>query len=96
MKLIATTIICFLFSLQVIHSNVVIINGLTHSFSGVSGQTFQGQIILANTSNEEQRVTFELNEAIYFIHNPDSNDTIKRALYRLKFNEHFSFFRGNL
>ncbi|WP_341200441.1 hypothetical protein [Croceibacter atlanticus] len=65
MKLIATTIICFLFSLQVIHSNVVIINGLTHSFSGVSGQTFQGQIILANTSNEEQRVTFELNEAIY-------------------------------
>ena len=31
----------------------------------------------------------ELNEAIYFIHNPDSNDTINRSLYRLKFNEHF-------
>ena len=31
----------------------------------------------------------ELNEAVYFIHNPDSNDTINRALYRLKFNEHF-------
>ena len=31
----------------------------------------------------------ELNEAIYLIHNPDSHDTINRALYRLKFNEHF-------
>jgi len=37
----------------------------------------------------KEQALLELNEAIYFIHNPDSNDTIQRALYRLKFNEHF-------
>ena len=42
-----------------------------------------------NKSLLQEQGLLELNEAIYFIHNPNSNDTIKRALYRLKFNEHF-------
>jgi len=59
------TVIAFVFCMNLSFSNVIIINGLTHSYSGVSGQTFQGQIILANTSHEDQRVTFNLSEAIY-------------------------------
>lgn len=59
------TLIAFVFCFYFSYSNVIILNGLTHSFSGVSGQTFQGQIILANTSNEDQRVTFNLSEANY-------------------------------
>ncbi|RIA08550.1 hypothetical protein OE09_0365 [Flavobacteriaceae bacterium MAR_2010_72] len=65
MKSITLSFISFLFCIQIMQANVVIINGLTHSFSGVSGQTFQGQIMLANTSNVDQRVTFDLSEAIY-------------------------------
>ena len=42
-----------------------------------------------NESILKEQGLLELNEAIYFIHNPDSGDAIKRALYRLKFNEHF-------
>ncbi|MDO7171534.1 hypothetical protein [Mariniflexile sp. AS56] len=65
MKSIALTFISFLFCVQVIQANVIVLNGLTHSYSGVSGQTFQGQVVLANTSNVDQRVTFSLSEAIY-------------------------------
>lgn len=65
MKSFTFTLISFLFCMQIMYSNVIVINGLTHSFSGVSGQTFQGQIVLANISNDEQRVTFGLREAIY-------------------------------
>jgi len=62
-KLITT--IAFLFIINISNASVIILNGLTHSFSGVSGQTIQGEIILANTTNKEQRVSFDLNEAIY-------------------------------
>jgi len=31
----------------------------------------------------------DLNKAIYLIHNPETQDSIDNALYRLKFNEHF-------
>lgn len=65
MKKITLTLLSFIFSITIIQANVVIINGLTHSYSGVSGQTFQGEVVLANTSNKEQRVTFGLSEALY-------------------------------
>ncbi|MEP5254404.1 MAG: hypothetical protein ABJQ39_05030 [Winogradskyella arenosi] len=59
------TIIFLLLCVSSIHANVVIINGLTHSYSGVSGQIFYGEVLLANTSSEEQRITFSLSEALY-------------------------------
>ena len=42
-----------------------------------------------NNSILKEQGLLELNKAIYSIHNPDNNDIIKRAIYRLKFNEHF-------
>lgn len=65
MKTYLLTAFIFLFCVQIGFSKVIILNGLTHSFSGNSGQTVQGQIVLANISNESQRVSFDLNEAIY-------------------------------
>lgn len=47
------------------YSSVVVMNGLTHSYSGVSGDVITGEIILINSSDEEQRVTFELNDIIF-------------------------------
>ena len=69
--------------------------------SGFDSRGFRRLLLKIFTDNKNYFVDFfdksilqeqgllGLNEAIYFIHNPDSNDTIKRALYRLKFNEHF-------
>ncbi|PKA82619.1 hypothetical protein ATE92_0753 [Ulvibacter sp. MAR_2010_11] len=65
MKIKLIIIASILFCVQEIQANVIILNGLTHSYSGVSGQTYEGQIILVNISDENQRVTFDLNEAIY-------------------------------
>lgn len=64
MKIILQLFIGFacIFNLQ---ANVIVLNGLTHSYSGVSGQVFEGEVVLANTSTVEQRVSFSLNEAIY-------------------------------
>ncbi|TVZ27839.1 uncharacterized protein DUF3324 [Gillisia sp. Hel_I_86] len=47
------------------YSSVVIINGLTHVYSGSSGDQLQGEIILLNTTEFEQRVSFKLNDAIF-------------------------------
>ncbi|MFC4723262.1 hypothetical protein ACFO5O_13075 [Geojedonia litorea] len=65
MKSLAISIISFITCINFLHANVVVLNGLTHSYSGSAGQTFEGYILLANTSNEQQRVTFSLSEAIY-------------------------------
>ncbi|MGO4819844.1 MULTISPECIES: hypothetical protein [unclassified Flavobacterium] len=54
----------FIFS-NLSYSSVVVINGLTHIYSGNSGDQMRGEIILLNTSNEEQRVSFDLKDAIF-------------------------------
>ena len=46
-------------------SGVLIVNGLTHTYEGSSGDRVRGEIILQNTSNIDQLVTFDLNEAIF-------------------------------
>jgi len=81
-------ILFFLFSVSSIQANVVIINGLTHSYSGVSGQTFYGEVLLANTSNEEQRVTFSLSEAIYSCE--DGREFVKDIMHQNSSTEWFN------
>lgn len=58
-------IIALLLFVNMTYSSVVVINGLTHIYSGVSGDKMRGEIILLNTSNEEQRVSFDLNDALF-------------------------------
>lgn len=57
-------IICFLL-VQLMFSNVLVMNGLTHVYSGRSGETITGEVILINSSSIEQRVTFDLNDALF-------------------------------
>ncbi|AOW20492.1 hypothetical protein LPB138_07305 [Urechidicola croceus] len=47
------------------YANVAITNGLTHIYKGNSGDVISGEVILMNGSDQEQLVTFELNEAIF-------------------------------
>ena len=46
-------------------ANVSVINGLTHVYSGVSGDVISGEIVLVNYSSIEERVRFNVQEAIY-------------------------------
>lgn len=55
----------FFFNVQVVLSNVLVLNGLTHEYSGQPGETVSGEVILINSSSENQRVTFDLNDAIF-------------------------------
>lgn len=57
--------ICCFFIFNAMFSNVIVLNGLTHVYTGKSGDVISGEIILVNSSNEEQRVTFELSDAIF-------------------------------
>lgn len=45
--------------------NVFVLNGLTHFYSGKSGDVISGQVVLKNVSTETQYVTFELSDAIF-------------------------------
>ena len=65
MKTRILTLILFAFCIVYSYSNVVVINGLTHVYSGSSGETIKGEVILLNSSEDEQRVTFDLSEAIF-------------------------------
>ena len=65
MKLSTVIFITFLFAVNSLFGNVAIINGLTQVKSGTSGDVIQGEVVLLNTSNEEQRVIFEINEALF-------------------------------
>ena len=47
------------------YSSVVVTNGLTHIYSGMSGTQIQGEVILLNNSDIEQTVSFSLHEAIF-------------------------------
>ncbi|MEQ6122527.1 hypothetical protein [Reichenbachiella sp. MALMAid0571] len=46
-------------------ASVSIMNGLSHMYNGNSGDVIQGQVVLVNTSDQSQRVKFELNEALF-------------------------------
>jgi hypothetical protein len=58
-------LIIVLLLLNLTYSSVVVTNGLTHIYSGISGTQIQGEIILLNNSDEEQTVSFSLQEAIF-------------------------------
>lgn len=47
-------------------ATVTIINGLTHVYNGNSGDVIEGEIVLINGTNMEQRVRFMINEAIFY------------------------------
>lgn len=64
MKKIHLLIALFLF-VNLTYSSVVVTNGLTHIYSGISGTQIQGEVILLNSSNEQQTVSFSLHEAIF-------------------------------
>lgn len=46
-------------------ASVTIINGLTHMYNGNSGDVIEGEVVLINGSDIEQRVKFSINEAIF-------------------------------
>lgn len=46
-------------------SSVIILNGLTHTHNAVPGEMIQGEIVIMNTSDSEQRITFRLNDVIF-------------------------------
>lgn len=46
-------------------ASVTIINGLTHVYKGNSGDMIEGEIVLINGSDVEQRVRFMINEALF-------------------------------
>ncbi|QWX84014.1 hypothetical protein H0I23_16445 [Cellulophaga sp. HaHaR_3_176] len=58
-------IIFSLFSVYFSLANVSVVNGLTHVYSGASGDLITGEVILINYSSVEQRVKFKIGEAIY-------------------------------
>lgn len=58
-------IVFFTIFVNSLYSNVAITNGLTHIYSGSSGDVISGEVILVNGSTEEQYITFELNDAIF-------------------------------
>ncbi|PIB34031.1 hypothetical protein BFP72_00590 [Reichenbachiella sp. 5M10] len=45
--------------------SVTVLNGLSHMYSGQSGEEIRGHVVLLNTSDQTERVRFELNEAIF-------------------------------
>jgi len=65
MKNLILTVTFFLLVTAHAFSNVVILNGLTHTYSGRPGDFIQGEIVLMNTTNREQRITFRLNDVLF-------------------------------
>lgn len=91
MKTRILTIILFTLLVNAMYSNIVILNGLTHVYTGSTGETITGEVILINSSDQEQRVTFELNEAIF-------SCTSNRIFIKDKFHQQSSskWFSANL
>lgn len=56
--------ILLLFFQQLLFSNVVVINGLTHVHKSSSGEIISGVIKLKNISNEEQRIVIYFNDMV--------------------------------
>lgn len=46
-------------------AGVIVLNGLTHRYSGNAGETIQGEIILYNPTDAKQRIKFELQDVHY-------------------------------
>lgn len=65
MKTATLTFLFFTLTLNVAFANVTILNGLTHIYSGKSGEVIYGEVVLINNSIDDQRVTFNLTEAIF-------------------------------
>lgn len=64
MKPIKLLVLFFFFSFFSF-ANVSVLNGLTHVYSGASGDIITGEVILVNYSSSKERVTFSIQEAIY-------------------------------
>jgi hypothetical protein len=65
MKLIILLITAFIFISTNLFGTVAIVNGLTHVNSGAAGDVLSGEVVLINSSAQEQRVVFEINEAVF-------------------------------
>ncbi|WP_339919829.1 hypothetical protein [uncultured Flavobacterium sp.] len=65
MKTANLTFILFAFLINSTFANVIVYNGLTHVYSGNIGDVIYGEVILVNTSEVEERVTFTLSDAIF-------------------------------
>ena len=58
-------IVTLIFLTKSLFAEVAITNGLTHVYNGISGNVISGEIILVNTTEIQQRVTFDIQDAIY-------------------------------
>lgn len=58
-------IIIFTFLAEFLYAGIAITNGLTHYNSGKSGDIISCEVILLNTSETNERVTFEINDILY-------------------------------
>jgi hypothetical protein len=65
MKTKNSLIVALMFLAKSLFAGVAITNGLTHVYNGVSGNIITGEIILVNTTDIEQRITFGMQDAIY-------------------------------
>ena len=65
MKTRINLIVIFIFLANSLFAGVAITNGLTHVYNAESGNIITGEIILVNTTEIEQRITFDLQDAIY-------------------------------
>lgn len=60
-----TLIAVFLLSSNWTYASVIVVNGLTHIYNGVSGTQIKGEVVLLNNSNVDQTIHFSLNDAIF-------------------------------
>ncbi|WP_339605814.1 hypothetical protein [uncultured Roseivirga sp.] len=65
MKKLLAIIAIIILSSKLATASVTVINGLTHFYSGNSGDIISGEVILFNSSVIDQRVTFSINEALF-------------------------------
>lgn len=47
------------------YASIVVLNGLTHVYSGNAGDRIEGELILMNTTDLPQQITFKLNDVIF-------------------------------
>jgi len=65
MKAYFLTILSTILAISNCFSSVTILNGLSHLYSGNSGDIIEGEIVLLNSSDKNQRVSFYLNDAVF-------------------------------
>jgi hypothetical protein len=52
-------------SINTTFASVTVLNGLTHMLSGNTGDELRGEVVLLNSTDEEQMVFFDINEALF-------------------------------